>query len=127
MKVADLDSIYRFLTRIKDERMEYDLAYKWLRNYQMLTDPIGAFEEQLNRLNEECSTDERLDNGGYKLKEDKVDYYHEQLKKLYDTEIEIDFIKFNRDNLKTLQLSMNDVDVLERFFIIKENEESEEE
>ena len=127
MKVADLDSIYRFLTRIKDERMEYDLAYKWLRNYQMLTDPIGAFEEQLNRLNEECSTDERLDNGGYKLKEDKVDYYHEQLKKLYDTEIEIDFIKFNRDNLKTLQLSMNDVDVMERFFIIKENEESEEE
>ena len=126
MKVADLDSIYRFLTRIKDERMEYDLAYKWLRNYQMLTDPIGAFEEQLNRLNEECSTDERLDNGGYKLKEDKVDYYHEQLKKLYDTEIEIDFIKFNRDNLKTLQLSINDVDVLERFFIIKENEESEE-
>lgn len=126
MKVADLDSIYRFLTRIKDERMEYDLAYKWLRNYQMLTDPIGAFEEQLNRLNEECSTDERLDNGGYKLKEDKIEYYHEQLKKLYDTEIEIDFIKFNRDNLKTLQLSMNDVDVLERFFIIKENEESEE-
>lgn len=127
MKVSDLDSIYRFLTRIKDERMEYDLAYKWLRNYQMLTDPIGAFEEQLNRLNEECSTDERLDNGGYKLKEDKIDYYHEQLKKLYDTEINIDFIKFNRDNLKTLQLSMNDVDVLERFFIIKENEESEEE
>lgn len=126
MKVADLDSIYRFLTRIKDERMEYDLAYKWLRNYQMLTDPIGAFEEQLNRLNEECSTDERLDNGGYKLKEDKIEYYQEQLKKLYDTEINIDFIKFNRDNLKTLQLSMNDVDVLERFFIIKENEESEE-
>lgn len=126
MKVSDLDCIYKFLTRIKDERMEYDLAYKWLRNYQMLTDPIGAFEEQLNRLNEECSTDERLDNGGYKLKEDKIEYYQEQLKKLYDTEINIDFIKFNRDNLKTLQLSMNDVDVLERFFIIKENEESEE-
>ena len=127
MKVSDLESIYRFLTRIKDERMEYDLAYKWLRNYQMLTDPIGAFEEQLNRLNDECSTDERLDNGGYKLKEDKIEYYQEQLNKLYDTEINIDFIKFNRDNLKTLQLSMNDVDVLERFFIIKENEESEEE
>lgn len=126
MKVADLDSIYRFLTRIKDEKMEYDLAYKWLRNYQKLTDPIGAFEEQLNRLNDECRSDERLDNGGYKLKEDKVDYYNEQLKKLYDTEIEINFIKFNRDNLKTLQLSMNDVDVLERFFIIKENKESEE-
>lgn len=127
MKVADLDGIYRFLTRIKDERMEYDLAYKWLRNYQMLTDPITAFEEQLNRLNDECKSDEKLDNGGYKLKEDEVDYYNEQLKKLYDTEIEIDFIKFDRDNLKTLQLSMNDVDVLERFFIIKENEESEEE
>lgn len=127
MKVADLDSIYRFLTRIKDERMEYDLAYKWLRNYQMLTDPITAFEEQLNRLNDECKSDEKLETGGYKLKEDKVDYYNEQLKKLYDTEIEIDFIKFDRDNLKTLQLSMNDVDVLERFFIIKENEESEEE
>lgn len=40
MKVADLESIYKLLTRIKDERMEYDLAYKWLRNYQMLTDPI---------------------------------------------------------------------------------------
>lgn len=127
MKVADLDCIYKFLTRIKDEKMEYDLAYKWLRNYQMLTDPIGAFEEQLNRLNEECKSDERLDNGGYKLKEDKIDYYNEQLNKLYDTEINIGFIKFNRDNLKTLQLSMNDVDVLERFFIIKENEESEEE
>lgn len=127
MKVADLNSIYKFLTRIKDEKMEYDLAYKWLRNYQMLTDPIGAFEEQLNRLNEECRSDERLDNGGYKLKEDKIDYYNEQLNKLYNTEIKIDFIKFNRDNLKTLQLSMNDVDVLERFFIIKENEESEEE
>lgn len=121
MKVSDLDSIYRFLTRIKDERMEYDLAYKWLRNYQKLTDPIGAFEEQLNRLNDECRSDEKLENGGYKLKEDKIDYYQEQLKKLYDTEIEIDFIKFNRDNLKTLQLSMIDIDVLERFFIIKEN------
>lgn len=127
MKVADLNSIYKFLTRIKDEKMEYDLAYKWLRNYQMLTDPIGAFEEQLNRLNDECKSDEKLDNGVYKLKEDKIEYYQEQLKKLYDTEINIDFIKFNRDNLKTLQLSMNDVDVLERFFIIKENEESEEE
>lgn len=127
MKVADLENIYKFLTRIKDERMEYDLAYKWLRNYQMLTDPISAFEEQLNRLNEECKSGEKLDNGGYKLKEDKIEYYQEQLKKLYDTEINIDFIKFNRDNLKTLQLSMNDVDVLERFFIIKENEESEEE
>lgn len=127
MKVSDLDSIYRFLTRIKDERMEYDLAYKWLRNYQMLTDPIGAYEEQLSRLNNECKSDEKLDGGGYKLQEDKIDYYNEQLKKLYDTEINIDFIKFNRDNLKTLQLSMNDVDVLERFFIIKENEESEEE
>lgn len=126
MKVADLDCIYKFLTRIKDERMEYDLAYKWLRNYQMLTDPITAFEEQLTRLNDECSTDEKLEIGGYKLKEDKVDYYNEQLKKLYNTEINIDFIKFNRDNLKTLQLSMNDVDVLERFFIIKENEEREE-
>lgn len=125
MKVSDLDKIYGFLTRIKDERMEYDLAYKWLRNYQMLTDPIGAYEEQLNRLNDECKSGEKLDNGGYKLKEDKIDYYQEQLKKLYDTEINIDFIKFNRDNLKTLQLSMNDVDVLERFFII--NEESEEE
>lgn len=125
MKIADLESIYRFLTRIKDERMEYDLAYKWLRNYQMLTDPIGAYEEQLIRLNDECSTDEKLETGGYKLKEDKVDYYNEQLKKLYDTEIEIDFIKFNRNDLKMLQLSMNDVDVLERFFII--NEESEEE
>ena len=127
MKVADLNDIYKFLTRIKDERMEYDLAYKWLRNYQMLTDPIGAFEEQLNRLNDECKSDEKLDDGGYKLKEDKIDYYNEQLKKLYDTEINIEFIKFNRDNLKALQLSMNDVDVLERFFIIKENEESEEE
>lgn len=126
MKVADLESIYKLLTRMKDERMEYDLAYKWLRNYQMLTDPITAFEEQLNRLNDECKSDEKLDGGGYKLKEDKIDYYNEQLKKLYDTEINIDFIKFNRDNLKTLQLSMNDVDVLERFFIIKENEESEE-
>ena len=125
MKIADLESIYRFLTRIKDERMEYDLAYKWLRNYQMLTDPIGAYEEQLIRLNDECSTDEKLETGGYKLKEDKVDYYNEQLKKLYDTEIEIDFIKFNRNDLKMLQLSMNDVDGLERFFII--NEESEEE
>lgn len=127
MKVSDLDKIYGFLTRIKDERMEYDLAYKWLRNYQMLTDPITAFEEQLNRLNDECKSGEKLDNGGYKLKEDKIEYYQEQLKKLYDTEINIDFIKFNRDNLKTLQLSMNDVDILERFFIIKENEESEEE
>lgn len=127
MKVADLNSVYKFLTRIKDERMEYDLAYNWLRNYQMLVDPIGAYEEQLNRLNDECKSGEMLDNGGYKLKEDKIDYYHEQLKKLYDTEINIDFIKFKRDNLKTLQLSMNDVDVLERFFIIKENEESEEE
>ena len=126
MKVSDLDCIYKFLTRIKDERMEYNLAYKWLRNYQMLTDPIGAYEEQLIRLNDECSTDEKLETGGYKLKEDKIDYYNEQLKKLYDTEIEIDFIKFNRDNLKTLQLSISDVDVLERFFIIKENEESEE-
>lgn len=127
MKVSNLDSIYRFLTRIKDERMEYDLAYKWLRNYQMLTDPIGAYEEQLNRLNDECSTDERLDNGGYKLKEDKIEYYQEQLKKLYDTEINIDFIKFNRNDLKAIKLSMSDVGVLERFFIIKENEESEEE
>ena len=127
MKIADLESIYRFLTRIKDERMEYDLAYKWLRNYQMLTDPIGAYEEQLIRLNDECSTDEKLETGGYKLKEDKVDYYNEQLKKLYDTEIEIDFIKFNRNDLKAIKLSMSDVDVLERFFIIKENEESEEE
>lgn len=127
MKVSDLDKIYGFLTRIKDERMEYDLAYKWLRNYQMLTDPISAYEEQLNRLNNECKSGEKLDNGGYKLKEDKIEYYQEQLKKLYDTEINIDFIKFNRDNLKTLQLSMNDVDILERFFIIKENEESEEE
>lgn len=127
MKVADLDSIYNFLTRIKDEKMEYDLAYKWLRNYQMLTDPIGAFEEQLSRLNDECKSDERLDNGGCKLKEDKIDYYNEQLKKLYDTEINIDFIKFNRDNLKTLQLSMSDVDILERFFIIREAKESEEE
>lgn len=125
MKVSDLDNIYRFLTRIKDERMEYDLAYKWLRNYQMLTDPITAFEEQLNRLNDECKSGERLDNGGYKLKEDKIDYYQEQLKKLYDTEIEIDFIKFNRNDLKALQLSMTDIDVIERFFII--NEESEEE
>lgn len=127
MKVSDLDSIYRFLTRIKDERMEYNLAYKWLRNYQMLTDPITAFEEQLNRLNEECKSGEKLGNGGYKLKEDKIDYYNEQLKKLYDTETKIDFIKFNRNDLKAIKLSMNDVDVLERFFIIKENEESEEE
>lgn len=127
MKVADLDCIYRFLTRIKDVRMEYDLAYKWLRNYQMLTDPIGAYEEQLNRLNNECKSGEMLDNGGYKLKEDKIEYYQEQLKKLYDTEIEIDFIKFNRNDLKAIKLSMGDVDVLERFFIIKENEESEEE
>lgn len=127
MKVSDLDSIYKFLTRIKDERMEYDLAYKWLMNYQMLTDPIGAFEEQLNRLNDECKSDEKLDNGGYKLKEDKIEYYQEQLKKLYDTEINIEFMKFNRNDLKAIKLSMNDVDVLERFFIIKENEESEEE
>lgn len=127
MKVSDLDSIYKFLTRIKDERMEYDLAYKWLMNYQMLTDPIGAFEEQLNRLNDECKSYEKLDNGGYKLKEDKIEYYQEQLKKLYDTEINIEFIKFNRNDLKAIKLSMNDVDVLERFFIIKENEESEEE
>lgn len=125
MKVSDLDSIYRFLTRIKDERTEYDLAYKWLRNYQKLTDPISAFEEQLTRLNDECRSGEKLDNGGYKLKEDKIDYYQEQLKKLYDTEINIDFIKFNRSDLKALQLSMTDIDVIERFFII--NEESEEE
>lgn len=127
MKVSDLDKIYGFLTRIKDERMEYDLAYKWLRNYQMLTDPIGAYEEKLNRLNDECKSGEKLKNGGYKLKEDKIDYYQEQLKKLYDTEIEIDFIKFNRSDLKALQLSMTDIDVIERFFIIKVNEESEEE
>jgi hypothetical protein len=127
MKVSDLDSIYRFLTRIKDERMEYDLAYKWLRNYQMLTDPISAFEEQLTRLNDECKSYEKLEAGEYKLKEDKIEYYHEQLKKLYDTEINIDFIKFNRSDLKALQLSMVDIDVIERFFIIKENEESEEE
>ena len=127
MKVADLESIYKLLTRMKDERMEYDLAYKWLRNYQMLTDPITAFEEQLNRLNDECKSDERLDGGGYKLKEDKIEYYQEQLKKLYDTETKIDFIKFNRNDLKAIKLSMSDVDVLERFFIIKENEESEEE
>ena len=44
MKVADLESIYKLLTRMKDERMEYDLAYKWLRNYQMLTDPITALK-----------------------------------------------------------------------------------
>lgn len=125
MKVSDLDKIYGFLTRIKDERMEYNLAYKWLRNYQMLTDPITAFEEQLNRLNNECKSGEKLENGGYKLKEDKIEYYQEQLKKLYDTEINIDFIKFNRNDLKALQLSMADIDVIERFFII--NEESEEE
>lgn len=127
MKVSDLDCIYKFLTRIKDERMEYDLAYKWLRNYQKLTDPISAFEEQLTRLNDECKSDEKLEAGEYKLKEDKIEYYHEQLKKLYDTEINIDFIKFNRSDLKALQLSMVDIDVIERFFIIKENEESEEE
>lgn len=125
MKVIDLDCIYKFLTRIKDERMEYDLAYKWLRNYQKLTDPISAFEEQLTRLNDECKSYEKLETGEYKLKEDKIDYYHEQLKKLYDTEIEIDFIKFNRNDLKAIKLSMSDVDVLERFFIIKEESEEE--
>lgn len=125
MKVSDLDCIYKFLTRIKDERMEYDLAYKWLRNYQKLTDPITAFEEQLNRLNDECKSDEKLDGGGYKLKEDKIDYYQEQLKKLYDTEINIEFIKFNRNDLKAIKLSMNDVDVLERFFILKKESEEE--
>lgn len=124
MKVIDLDCIYKFLTRIKDEKMEYNLAYKWLRNYQKLTDPISAFEEQLTRLNEECRSDEAV-GGKYKLKDDKIDYYNEQLRKLYETKIEIDFIKFNRNDLKAIKLSMSDVDVLERFFIIKEESEEE--
>lgn len=125
MKVIDLDRIYKFLTRIKDERMDYDLAYKFLRNYQKLVDPISAFEEGLLRLNEECKSDEKTSDGGYLIKSDKVDYYNIQLKKLYETEIEIDFIKFNRDDLKTLKLSMADIDLLERFFIIKNESEEE--
>ena len=125
MKVIDLDAIYNFLTKMKDEKMDYDLAYKFLRNYQKLTDPIGAFEEQLKRLNEECKG-EKTGEGTYAVKKDKLEYYNDQLRKLYETDIDLDFIKFNRDDLKTLRLSMADIDLLERFFIINTKESEEE-
>lgn len=128
MKIKEVLSTLEGLSFITKKKMPAPVTYVLLKNIKKLEAEQAYAIKMQNSLLDECI--ERTEDGmpmavegapnKYVLKEDKIQYYNEEFKKIMDidTEIEIQTVPFSA--IANLELSLEEMSALD--FMLKEEE-----
>lgn len=120
IKRYTLPYLNEIFTKLGQLHFDIETQYKLLKLKNSLKEEEEIYNEQVSSLREYCEQDEQgniiqNDNGGYKIKQDKIQECQALLDKINNLQIQIPDIYFTLDELKPLNLTFNELDVLMPF------------
>ncbi len=120
MKMSDLIKLNQLQYKVNNKKMSIKTTYKFTRLFKELNEHAKFFQDTISNLIKEYG--ERDENGEFVLTEnkagiviqkDKQDECIQKMNELDNLEITLQYIPtFTLDELDTLELSMNEMEVL---------------
>ena len=124
MKVLmnEILAFQQFYEKIKDEHFPMKTAYKFMKFFKRVDEELTFYQKQIVQISEdygERDSEGNLvlleDNQSIKIQKEKIEECQKKLDELLNIETEIDEITFSLDELETLNLSLSDLQLIEKF------------
>lgn len=120
MKITNSDAIYlgRVYATLAQKKLPLRAAYKLARLQKALTSELEFYNTRLgsylDMYAEKTSEGDlvRTDDGGIKIKRDKVDECNRKIQELEEMQIEIADITFTLDELESLEFTVDEMGAL---------------
>lgn len=118
-----LPILSNIFSRISDTKFDINTQYKLLKIKKAIDDEEELYQQQLERLKEYCLRDEngyliKNEDGGYAIDTERAQECADIVKEINSIQIQMPDIYFNLDELTPLQLSFNELEVLDPFIRI---------
>lgn len=122
MKMYEAVKFQKLYTEIKDNKMPLRLAYKLNKLFQEVEKSTIFYQDSLNKLIEEYG--KKDENGkfiptetgdGIMIKEEDIEECGKKVQELNELEVVVDSIKFNLEELESLELTISEISFLMPF------------
>lgn len=122
MKMYEAVKFQKLYTEIKDNKMPLRLAYKLNKLFQEVEKSIIFYQESLNKLIEEYGKKDENGNfvptetgDGITIKEEDIEECGKKVQELNELEVVVDSVKFNLEELESLELTISEIGFLMPF------------
>lgn len=110
----------QLINRIKSQSFNIQTQYKFLKLNNVLKEEMEIYQTQMQSLTEFFERDEngnfvQLDATTIKIKPDKIEECNVKKCQIYQTEIQLPDFCFSLDELEPLNLTLEELEVLEKF------------
>lgn len=116
--IKDIENVIQLLS---DKKFDIKTQYKFIKINKVLKQEEEIYNEQI-RLNcqdfferDENGNPLVNEDGGYKIKKDRIQECYLMIDKMNNLEIQIPDIYFTLDELESLNLTLNELLILEKF------------
>lgn len=118
-----LPILSNIFSRISDTKFDINTQYKLLKIKKTIDEEEELYQQQLERLKEYCLRDEngyfiKNEEGGYAIDTERTQECADIVKEINSIQIQMPDIYFNLDELSPLQLTFNELEVLDPFIKI---------
>lgn len=121
IKRSQINEIIKLINKLKEKKFNISTQYKLIKIEKSILDEQEIFQEQIQvNCSEFFERDENgnpliNDDGGYKIKKDKINECYALMNKMTSLQIQIPDIYFSLDELTELDLTLGELMPLEPF------------
>lgn len=117
IKRRDINNLYKTISALKDKKFDIKLQYKLIKIKKSIQEEMEIYQEQMFK---NCYDFFELDennnpivsaDGGYKIKSEQINECNKILNQLENMSIQIPDIYFSLDELQTLNLTMEELEL----------------
>lgn len=114
IKRTHLLSINTIIDKLKTEIFDINIQYKFLKINQKIEEELKILQEQTQILADNYGEKEK-ETGYIKIKDEHIKKCEKQLNEINDYEVQLPDIYFSLDELEGLELTLEELCLLDRF------------
>ena len=121
IKRKDINGLNNLIMKLKDQKFDINLQYKIIKIKRSIKEEIEIYKEQIYQ---NCQDFFELDEngmpivnetGGYKVKSEKIQECNQMVERLSNVDIQVPDIYFSLEELSTLGLTMEELEIFMPF------------
>lgn len=121
IKRSQINNILKLISQLKERKFNITTQYKLIKVEKAILEEQQIFQEQIQaNCSEFFERDESgrplvNENGGYKIKKEKIDECYNLMNKMTSLQVQIPDIYFSLEELSELGLTLGELEPLEPF------------
>ena len=114
IKRTNLLGIKQIVDKLKSKTFDINTQYKFLKIIKKIEEEINILQEQTQMIADKYGEQEKT-TGYVKIKTEYLDECKKKLDEINNYEVQLPDIYFSLDELKDLELSLDDLSLLDKF------------